>query len=166
MAKIYGFVWHDVVCRGFETEGKNELAAATIMHAMVQKEALSCDDEKCEHTLIVTDELTPKMIMGGMTSNMIRVQTPESKRELVLRVLSVLQRFTAEQTDKALSEFPPVVKRFLNDIKCMRKPSTEEVQRFDLGSDFVGFLNKARPRIQKVLGKKASIIDIRSRARK
>lgn len=67
--------------------------------------------------------------------------------------------------DKALGEFPLVVKQFLDDAECMQKPTAEEIKKFDLGPNFLGFLNKTQPRIQKVLRKKASVIDIRSRAR-
>lgn len=75
--EVYGFVWHGAVCMAFKTESRDEIAAATIMHITVQKNALSCGDDQCEHTLIVTGELTPNMIRSGMTANNDSDTNPE-----------------------------------------------------------------------------------------
>lgn len=151
MEKVYGFVWHIVTdelvtsegssgayCRAFETESENELAAATIIHVMVRKDMAACTVSGCEHTPIVVSELSPKMIMSDMTANMRNVETPTSKRELILRVISALGSLTTDQLDEAIGEFPKEIRAFLNDSKYLKKPSQKEVTVFDLGINFLG----------------------------
>ncbi len=148
MSKVYGFVWHDgVICQAFETESENEIAAATIMHVIVQKYAAACENEECEHVLIVTGNLTPKMITSGMTANMQKVLTQDNKRELILRVMSALINcFTPDQLRRAWNEFPLVVKKFLNDADCLQEPDAAEIGNFYLGSNFP----KEYPKIRKL----------------
>ena len=68
----------------FDTEVKKEKAkvktaederdeAKKALKAWSTKRQEACKDSDCEHTLIITNELRPKMIMAGMTINMVKV---------------------------------------------------------------------------------------------
>jgi hypothetical protein len=161
MKKIYGFLWHvdsgaltasegsaGAYCQSFETESEDALAAETIIRVFVQRHMVACQDSGCEHTPIITRELTPKMIMAGMTANMRKVETPASKRELVLRVMSALGKLPPDKLTETLKTFPSKVKRYLNDSGCLRKPSPKEIKDFDLGNKF---LAQEYPRVKKLL---------------
>jgi len=154
---VYGFVWHVVAdelaasegaggayCRAFETESEDKLAAAVIIHTIVQRDMAACKVSECEHTPTLTDTLSRKMIMGGMTADMREIETPTNKRELVLRVISGLGSLTPEQLDRAFDAFHPDIKIFLNDPDCFTEPTQEEIEAFCLGDNF---LIQAHPRV-------------------
>lgn len=86
MAKLYAFLWHvnhnDMVasegaggshCESAEADKSTEKKAKSVLKAWLAKRQESCGDSDCEHTPIITDELSPKMIMAGMTANMVKV---------------------------------------------------------------------------------------------
>lgn len=86
MAKLYAFLWHvnhsDMVasegaggsrCESAETEKPTEREAEKVLRTWLDKQQKACGDTACEHTPIITGELRPKMIMSGMTTNMVRV---------------------------------------------------------------------------------------------
>lgn len=163
MKKIYGFLWHvesgvlaasegsaGAYCQAFETESENELAAETIIHVVVSRHMAACQDSGCEHTPIITEELTPKMIMSGMTAKRKEVETPANKRELVLRVMSALGQLPSDKLGGAFHGFPSRVKKFLNDSRCLRKPSSKEIKDFNLGDKF---LTQEYPRVKELLSR-------------
>lgn len=84
--KLYAFLWHVNVrvleasegsagsyCESAETEQPTEEEAAKVLQAWLNKRQRLCTDEGCEHTLIITANLRPKMIMAGMTAHMAKV---------------------------------------------------------------------------------------------
>lgn len=86
MAKLYAFLWHvnhgNMVasegaggshCESAETEKSTKKVARKALETWLEKRQKSCGDTGCEHTPIITDELRPKMIMAGMTVNMVKV---------------------------------------------------------------------------------------------
>ena len=86
MAKPYAFLWHvnhdDMVasegaggssCESAETEKSTKKEAQKVLKTWLEKRQKSCSDSGCEHTPIITDELSPKMIMAGMTTGMVKV---------------------------------------------------------------------------------------------
>lgn len=86
MAKLYAFLWHvshedqvasegaaGAYCESAETEKSTENKAKSVLEAWLEKRQEACSDSGCEHTPIITSELRPKMIMAGMTANMVKV---------------------------------------------------------------------------------------------
>lgn len=163
MEKFYGFVWHTVGaelvasegssgahCTALETESENEVAAETIMHVAVLNNMARCEVSECEHALIVTNDLRPKMIRSGMTANMREITTPADKRELVLRSMSALGHLTEEQLSKAFDKLPQRVTAFLDDTECSGEPDQEEIETFDLGGDF---LSQEYPQVKGIISR-------------
>ena len=86
MKKLYAFLWHvnhdeqmasegagGAYCESAETEKPTKKAAKSALEAWLNQRQKTCSDSGCEHTPIITDELRPKMIMAGMTANMVKV---------------------------------------------------------------------------------------------
>lgn len=83
---MYAFLWHvnhgDMIasegaggsyCESAETEKSTENEAKSVLEAWLEKRQKACSDSGCEHTPIITEELSPEMIMAGMTANMAKV---------------------------------------------------------------------------------------------
>lgn len=87
MAKLYAFLWHvsheDMMasegaggyhCESAEVEKPTDQEAQQILKAWLDERQKVCMDTGCEHTPIITAELSPKMIMSGMTAHMVTLQ--------------------------------------------------------------------------------------------
>jgi hypothetical protein len=86
MVELYAFLWHvntdDMMvsegaggnyCESAETKRPTKKEARKVLKAWLNKRQKACKDKGCEHTPIITDELSPKMIMAGMTAGMVKV---------------------------------------------------------------------------------------------
>jgi len=86
LVKLYAFLWHvnhaammasegagGYHCESAETERTTEDDAKEALKTWLAERQRLCEDEGCEHTPIVTCELRPKMVMSGMTANMVTV---------------------------------------------------------------------------------------------
>ncbi len=86
MVKLYAFLWHVNVevmkaseggggscCESASCERKTEKEAYALLNTWLKQRKSVCRDRKCEHTPVVTDKLTPKMIMSGMAVNMVKI---------------------------------------------------------------------------------------------
>jgi hypothetical protein len=86
MVKLYASLWHvsheemtasegvsGYHCESAETEKSTYEEAKKVLKAWLSQQQKSCTDTDCEHTPIITDELRPKMIMAGMTANMVKI---------------------------------------------------------------------------------------------
>lgn len=87
MKKMYAFLWHVNVgamnvsegaggssCESASCEKKTKKEAGALLKTWLKQRKSACGNLECEHTPIVTNELSPKMIMSGMTAGMIRLQ--------------------------------------------------------------------------------------------
>ncbi len=86
MVKLYAFLWHvspEIImasegiagnyCESAETDKPTEYEAELTLTVWLEKRQRDCNDSGCSHTTIITDKLSPKMIMTGMTKNMVKV---------------------------------------------------------------------------------------------
>lgn len=60
-------------CESAETEKPTEKAAKSALQTWLDERQKACGGSGCEHTSIITDELYPKMIMAGMSANVVKV---------------------------------------------------------------------------------------------
>jgi len=86
MVKLYAFLWHVSVeeivasegasgyhCDSAETEKLTREKAEKILENWLQERQRTCKVKNCEHTPIITSDIRPKMIMAGMTVNMVKL---------------------------------------------------------------------------------------------
>lgn len=86
MTTLYAFLWHvnceemnasegasGSRCESAEAERQNKKEAKKALETWLAKRQKACKDSGCEHTPIITTELTLKMIMSGMTANMVKI---------------------------------------------------------------------------------------------
>lgn len=86
MATLYAFLWHvnlndmaasegsgGLHCESAEAEKPIKKQAKKVLKAWLDKRQKACSDPDCEHTLLITDELSPKLILSGMTAGMVKV---------------------------------------------------------------------------------------------
>ena len=87
MTKFFAFLWHvsyeDMIaregdggsyCESAEAGKPTEKEARKVLKTWLENRQKACKDTGCEHTPIITDELRPKMIMAGMTVDMVNVR--------------------------------------------------------------------------------------------
>lgn len=60
-------------CESAEAGKPTRKETENILESWLRKKQRACKDKNCEHTPIITSDFTPKMIMAGMTTNMIEL---------------------------------------------------------------------------------------------
>ena len=81
--KLYAFLWHVVVsedaaaslCEAAETESPTEEEAEKKLEDWLKARQTACifEDCACKKGGFITELITPKMIMSGMTEHMIKL---------------------------------------------------------------------------------------------
>ena len=82
MIKLYGFLWHVVssndaaaaLCESAKVEASDTQTAKEKLETWLKLKRDSCTESDCackEGGFIITNEVSPKMIMSGMTQRMI-----------------------------------------------------------------------------------------------
>lgn len=83
MVKRYAFLWHVVVseeaaaslCESAETEAPTQTEAYKKLCAWAEERKAACEmnDCACKDGWAFTSEITPKMIMAGMTEHLVKI---------------------------------------------------------------------------------------------
>lgn len=82
MKKRYAFLWHVThggsFCESAETETKTVKEAETKLRKWLQQRIDACTENNCDcktkGAAFIVSKLRPKMIMSGMTQNMVTVR--------------------------------------------------------------------------------------------
>ena len=83
MEKRYAFLWHVIssedtaasLCESAETEAEHDGEAEEKLRCWLEEQISNCDavDCACKSGGVITEEITPKMIMAGMTQHMVKI---------------------------------------------------------------------------------------------
>jgi hypothetical protein len=84
MKTRYGFVWHVItsedaagaICESVEVEAPTVAEAEEKIRAWIRQCQLACDVKECackKYGGDITENISPKMIMSGMTQNMVKL---------------------------------------------------------------------------------------------
>lgn len=85
--KLYGFLWHvntDQMtasegaagshCESAETDKPSQDEAVAALKKYLDQREAACKDPDCEHSQFVTEKVSLKMLMAGMTARMAKVE--------------------------------------------------------------------------------------------
>lgn len=85
MQTRYGFMWHVItsedavgaICESAETEASTVADAEAKIEAWLEEKRAACDAKECACKKFggsITEKITPKMIISGMTVNMVKLK--------------------------------------------------------------------------------------------